>query len=837
MRFIRFFVIVIALSYLVPFTSAEEIMTFEHGGVIQSVAFHPTDSSQIVSASDDHTIKLWNLRERVLTTFSGHTDKVNAVAFSPNGETLASGSDDKTFKLWSVPEQEHIATLEHIPIADQPASIVNSVVFSPDGETLATAGYQTVKLWNVADNTEKESLQHENWVSEVVFSPNGERLAAVDGNQIKIWNLATKEVITQLEADSQWIGAIAFSPDSQTFVGAGSEGIITLWRVSDWKVYGSIRVHDSVSDLSFSPDGEVLASAGAAIDLWRVETGEKIASLTRQTNWILEVAFSPDGTTIASGGGNEGALHVQNIETLLDSQLERNIVRLIYFLPSDRTAQSDIDTKIETWIKGVQQFYADTMEGHGYGRKTFTYETEANGKAVVHHITGEFTDEHYNNNDKWIVWDEIRAAGFDTSKHIYAAFMDFSEILDGLHCGTGGNWGDYGGVVNLVASEECLDGDYGLWLAAHEFGHAFGLQHDYRNHPDHAIGIGENEDLMISSACAAEWLDVHRYFNSGTPFYNEPTTIEMWPPRAIDSESIRLRFTITDLDGLHQVQLLSTNLQEDYFAGRDYIEEQDFLDQSVVDCKSLDDSRGVVEFITTEFTADNDTVVLRFIDAHGYFTEKRFPIDTTALPEYLEDVNGDGIVNIQDLVLVAANFGQTGQNIADVNNDGAVNIVDLVLVAGAFGKGAAAPSVWHHNLKNTPTQSEIQQWLREAQQVDLTDPAFQRGILVLEQLLTALTPKKTALLPNYPNPFNPETWIPYRLAKPADTSISIYSVNGHLVRTLELGHQSVGIYESRSRAAYWDGKNALGESVASGVYFYVLTAGDFTATRKMLILK
>ena len=130
MRFISFFVIVIALSYLVPFTSAEEVMTFEHGGVIQSVEFHPTDSSQIVSAGDDHTVKLWNLRERVLTTFTGHTAKVNAIAFSPDGETLASGSNDKTFKLWSVPEQEHIATLEHIPIADQPASIVNSVVFS-----------------------------------------------------------------------------------------------------------------------------------------------------------------------------------------------------------------------------------------------------------------------------------------------------------------------------------------------------------------------------------------------------------------------------------------------------------------------------------------------------------------------------------------------------------------------------------------------------------------------------------------------------------------------------------------------------------------------------------
>ena len=109
--------------------------------------------------------------------------------------------------------------------------------------------------------------------------------------------------------------------------------------------------------------------------------------------------------------------------------------------------------------------------------------------------------------------------------------------------------------------------------------------------------------------------------------------------------------------------------------------------------------------------------------------------------------------------------------------------------------------------------------------------------MILERLLKTLAPQRTVLLANYPNPFNPETWIPYQLAVPADVSISIYSANGQLVRTLALGHQPVGIYEVRSRAAYWDGKNTVGESVASGVYFYTLTAGDFTATRKMLILK
>ena len=102
---------------------------------------------------------------------------------------------------------------------------------------------------------------------------------------------------------------------------------------------------------------------------------------------------------------------------------------------------------------------------------------------------------------------------------------------------------------------------------------------------------------------------------------------------------------------------------------------------------------------------------------------------------------------------------------------------------------------------------------------------------------TSSHPTETTLLPNYPNPFNPETWIPYQLSENADVKISIHAVGGQLVRTLNLGHQAAGIYESRSRAAYWDGRNVLGEPIASGVYFYTLTAGDFTATRRMLILK
>ena len=116
--------------------------------------------------------------------------------------------------------------------------------------------------------------------------------------------------------------------------------------------------------------------------------------------------------------------------------------------------------------------------------------------------------------------------------------------------------------------------------------------------------------------------------------------------------------------------------------------------------------------------------------------------------------------------------------------------------------------------------------------------AFRQGIANLQNLLASLIiPQETALLANYPNPFNPETWIPYQLAVPAEVVLTIYDMNGVTVRRLEMGHQPAGLYQRRSRAVYWDGRNGRGESVASGLYFYTLRTGDFTATRKMLIRK
>ena len=103
--------------------------------------------------------------------------------------------------------------------------------------------------------------------------------------------------------------------------------------------------------------------------------------------------------------------------------------------------------------------------------------------------------------------------------------------------------------------------------------------------------------------------------------------------------------------------------------------------------------------------------------------------------------------------------------------------------------------------------------------------------------IIASLPDNTQLHPNFPNPFNPETWIPYQLANASDVQITIYDTRGMLVRMLALGHQSAGYYTGRSRAAYWDGRNGLGERVASGVYFYQLKTGEISPIRKMVILK
>ena len=209
------------------------------------------------------------------------------------------------------------------------------------------------------------------------------------------------------------------------------------------------------------------------------------------------------------------------------------------------------------------------------------------------------------------------------------------------------------------------------------------------------------------------------------------------------------------------------------------------------------------------------------------------------------DVNQDGIVNVLDIILVAQNLGQKPPSNprVDVNKDGQVNVLDLVFVADRLGKKVGAAPSQMDNITSTAASPKkiitAQRALRELEGV----PEKSHNVRITIQFLRLWLENAnrnvaaTKLLPNYPNPFNPETWIPYQLAATADVSMKIYDISGRLVRTISVGFKPIGYYLTRERAAYWDGRNEAGESVSSGVYFLQFIAGDFTTTQQVVIVK
>ena len=801
-------------------------------GVI-SIAY--SSKGQLASGSEDGAVRLWDTSTgEIQTTFAAHPDRVESLAYSPDGNTFVTsgGAGDRVVRLWEVATGNSIATLTGH------TSSVHGVAYSHDGSTVASSGGfgdNTVRLWDVTTGQLKATLRgHTRVVDTVVFSHNGNLASGSRDNTIRLWDTATGQIKATLRGHTDRVYSVAYSPEGNTIASGSRDDTVRLWEVATGQLKATLIGHTfSVRSVAYSPDGSTIASAGedGTVRLWDAATGHSITTLTGHTHRVRSVAFSPDNSTLASGSEDGTvllwdftSLHAQEAElqatiTQLQQQdTQQPKVQLVYFRPSDRVSQ-DITAQVDRVIKDVQLFYARQMKNYGFGIKTFALETDATGKVVLHHVDGRFAEAHYRNQPHIKILEEIDAQ-FDRSENILLLFLEGGDAILGSNiCGLGGTHQAGGGTAMLPAAGDC----FSFRIVAHELGHALGLYHDFRepNLMSHSSGY-----LPQLSMCAAETLVVHSAFNAPQEDIIS-TAIQPHPPVASASGTIQLRFDVTDMDGLHQIQLIAPGTPADPIQG-----------VKLFNCIRLSGVSESVEFSVPEsiFTVEN-IIGVQVLDAHGGVVQHwyRDILDTRT---HL-DVNSDGALNILDLVLVASKLGQTGKSIrSDVNNDGVVNILDLVAVAAGIGDGAsAAPSIGHHALDNVPTRTEIQQWLMQAQQLALTDAVSQRGIAVLKQLLAMTNPEETALLPNYPNPFNPETWIPYQLAARADVTLHIYSATGREVRTLSLGYQPAGWYQTRGRAAYWDGKNNLGEPVASGVYFYTLRTGDFTATRKMLILK
>ena len=305
------------------------------------------------------------------------------------------------------------------------------------------------------------------------------------------------------------------------------------------------------------------------------------------------------------------------------------VVRLIYFIPNDRQSDPKIDAKLDTLIKDAQQFYADQLEAHGLDRKSFRFEVDDAGNALVHHVNGKYNDAYYQNpaTGSWIVWNEIEEQ-FDTSKNIYFLALGISsDFLDGSDNIYGrGSGNSRSGKVLVPASE--------LGASIHELGHAFGLLHDYRFNAKRIFTSTILRDWMTASFCAAEWLDAHRYFNSNQEDFNENSDVQLHPPSLAEPPyNIRLRFTLTDPDELHQAQL--------FFPHRTN-------ESTLVACQSLSGKNAIVEFLTDELVGVS-SIGLRVMDRHGNFKWHSFPIDITdLLPE-----DKDVVISIPDLNLAS----------------------------------------------------------------------------------------------------------------------------------------------------------------------------------------
>ena len=297
-------------SAQLPWQNPTLVATFTgHSNRVLSVAFSP-DSRTLASGSADNTIKLWDVQSQgQIATLTGHSNRVWSVAFSPDSRTLASGSVDNAIKLWDVQSQREIATLTGH------SYFVRSVAFSPDGRTLASGSFDhTIKLWDVQSQREIATITgHSSSVTSVALSPDGGTLASGSWDTtIKLWDVQSQREIATLTEHPFWVGSVAFSPDGRTLASRSGNlfgSTIKLWDVQNQREITTLTGHSLwTAYVTFSPDGRTLASGGgnwfgSAIKLWDVQSQREIATLNGHSSWlyVTPLAFSPDGRTLASG--------------------------------------------------------------------------------------------------------------------------------------------------------------------------------------------------------------------------------------------------------------------------------------------------------------------------------------------------------------------------------------------------------------------------------------------------------------------------------------------------------------------------------------------------------
>ena len=818
----------------------EKIAAFGKG--TGPVAFSP--DGKIIASRDWRTVYLWDIiTGQKLAEFG--CDNAKSISFSPDGTLLASGGEDNVVKIWNVATGQNLHILTH-------KSKVNSVAFSPDGKTLASGSYDTtIKLWDVATGKEIIKIQKQWPIGDVAFSPDGKTLAWSSARKITVWDIATQTNLIIFEASTGG-QSVAFSPDGKILVSASSyDGIVNLWDIETGNTVdlGHTKI---ASSASFSPDSTILAAGtrDGTIKLWDVVTGANVDILLgKRGTRVHVVASSPDGRTIASHAITEQFIRIWDIATqTMTATLGRESVTALTFSPDGKMLASGTDNyTIQLWDVVTMQNIA-TLEGHTYGITSLAFSPD--GKMLA---SGA--------GDKTIkLWDIVTRQNIATLTHksYHVPFLAF--LSDG----------------KILASR--IKRFVKLWdVETQTLINTFEILPFSR--PPYRLPIGNNGFTVLST----DGTRILKYFQGSLSLWDATTltlidTLEGFAP---NSKTFALK-TYHDVIFLGDMETIKGMIHTErmFDPSADFSltvkEGQSFIHiplkvtsvngvaKTIKSVGDLYDALGGTSYVFRLSTWDRSS------DEWIYYSK---PSDRGTLAD--KKLTDDMGIKAQmwSTVTIGLRGDALGANgRSTITLHPGTNVVGIPLkdsrlkeISDLFSLDGIRDNVWalsSNNIRITVYNGQLYAYDLYLKSIPITGIPITGGQVFLltcneeatvtfygekwtnerptsaaTSIVGAINRVETNLLHNYPNPFNPETWIPFRLAEDANVMLTIYDVGGRMVRQLDIGHSKAGIYESRDKAIYWDGRNDLGESVASGIYFYHLMAGEYSATKRMVILK
>ena len=717
----------------------------------------------------------------------------HAVQFSPDGTRLAVAT---FIGIW-IYETQTYQVVALFPEADNWPNSLN-LSFSPDGRTLASEGQGKIHLWDVSTGTRRKTLADDNQsYRSMSFSPDGQTLASESGGYIHLWDVSTGALRKTLEDDGPTYGyySISFSPDGRTLA-CGGQGKIDLWDVSAG-THREIPVSGTVNSVSFSPDGRTLVSSDdKGIYLWDVSTATRRKTFKNESDAYgpLSVDFSPDGQTLVSARVN--AIHLWDVST--------GTLRKISVGSTSVSFSADGQTLASTG-NGVHLWDISTRTLH----KTLTgYDEE---------ILKEFSPDG-------------RTLASVSSGHIHLWDVATGTLRKTLTGHTEiKNW-VYGVSFSPDGSMLASGGDEGIHLWDVATGT---LRKTFTKDGLAATTVRFSPDGLILASILVPASEEAAESEDEIHLWDVATGTRSKTLRSRHGQVSILRFspdgsTLATLDD-HGIQLwdVATGTLRSILGWW-----EDYPYHRIVSIAFSPDGRMLAG------GGYKDTRFSDLPDFNSGYTDDADDESCTSI-----DPRGEGIVGLWDVATetrrildtrpyLDVSFSPNGRMLASAGRDGiqlwdVSTSIRLKTLAAFANRVAFSPD--GRTLASGGPDGTLLLW-------DLTriTGVFPKLTPLTQEALTI--PTETTLLQNYPNPFNPETWIPYQLAEPAHVSLRIYAVNGALIRTLfSCADHEAGTYKSPDRAAYWDGKNDIGEPVANGLYFYTLTAGKFTLTRKMII--